>query len=164
MLKLFTKPIFRHLTAGILILIIALGIGWFFGSNGKAELKGELTAVLEEVELLRYTVSEMAKTPKLHVENNVQDVKVKDGSALHFVPKTDIKQLNKREQIELNSFASKNIESFKIKRPPDNLIEVNTIQSTVTPLTKKQKRRMKRIIKRERRLEKKLMKLKKSTL
>jgi len=101
MLNLFTKPFFRHITAGVLILIIALGIGWYFGSNGKAELKGELKAVNEEVDLLRQTVSHLAKQPKIKVHNQIEDVKVKDGSTLDFIPEIEIEQNNIRDPVNL---------------------------------------------------------------
>lgn len=87
---MLTKSIHRHL----LHLIIVLGTGYYFGSEGKAELKGKSDANEKRVEKLEKIVAEKLKQPNLSVNNDIQDVKVKDSSQLHFVPKTDVNQVN----------------------------------------------------------------------
>lgn len=87
------KSIYRHLLHFSLVLVL-IGIGFWYGSEGKAELKGELNAHEDEIKELRGLVSEIAKQPKVNVQNEIQDVKVKDGSQLNFIPETDIKQFN----------------------------------------------------------------------
>lgn len=86
---MLTKSIHRHLLHFVLVLIL-FGVGFWYGSNGKAELKGEIKGIKRELSELR----DNAKKPKISVHNNVEDVKVKDGSQLHFVPDTEIQQIN----------------------------------------------------------------------
>lgn len=86
---MLTKSIYRHLLHFTLVLIL-FGVGFWYGSNGKAELKGEIIGIRSELEELR----DNAKKPKISVQNNVKDVKVKDGAQLSFIPETQVHQIN----------------------------------------------------------------------
>ena len=95
---LIQKSIHRHLIHFFIVLIL-FGVGFYFGSTGKAELKGELNATKKESESnkkdikeLRQILSQIAQQPR--VNNEIRGVKVKDGSQLHFVPDTELQQLN----------------------------------------------------------------------
>ena len=90
---MLTKSIHRHALHFTLVLIL-FGIGYWRGSKGKAELKGELKAMKTEVGTLRVTMHKIAQQPKVNVQNQIEDVKVKDGSQLSFIPETDIQQIN----------------------------------------------------------------------
>ncbi len=92
---LIQKLIHRHLIHFLLVLGL-IGVGFWYGVQGKAELKGEIKGIKSELSELR----ENAKKPKISVHNNVEDVKVKDGSQLHFVPDTEIQQLNIESQVQ----------------------------------------------------------------
>mgnify|MGYP000504163636 CR=1 FL=1 len=104
LLSLFAKPITRHITAGVVILLIVFGGGWFLGykfihkkldkaetkadtNQGKYEELQECFDGLEErYNLMQESIIEIAKQERIRIQNQIQDVKVKDGSDLNFSP------------------------------------------------------------------------------
>lgn len=125
---MLTKSIHRHLLHFSLVLGL-IGVGFWYGAQGKAELKGEIKGIKSELSELR----ENAKKPKISVHNNVEDVKVKDGAQLHFVPDTEIQQIN----------VSKVDWEDKSVLPVQNQIKILEKQKQLDKLKKKNKRKRK---------------------
>ncbi len=102
MLSILTSPILRK----ILTALIAVGIGFYFGYSLRNDqikslrkdtnfTKGQfqqLTASYEQLQTvtdtLQNTIIHLAVQERIQVANYISDTKVKDGSALNFVPKT----------------------------------------------------------------------------
>ncbi len=136
---MLTKSISRHALHFSIVAII-LGFGFWLGSEGKAELKGEIKGVKSELVELR----DNAKKPKISVHNNVEDVKVKDGSQLHFIPDTEIQQLN----------VDSPVQEKKAIIPVKNQMKILKLQERLNNLKSEGKRP-----KRQRKLQERLNKL-----
>lgn len=102
MLSILTSPIFRK----ILTAIIAVGIGFYIGyslrndqikklrknNNITTGINKQLTTNNKELRVTNDTLlaglMSIAKQERIKVDNYITDTKVKDGSQLNFVPKT----------------------------------------------------------------------------
>lgn len=127
---MFKIPFTRHLVQLIIQFVLIGGIGYHFGSIGKAELKGKSTANEKRLETLENLFAEKFMQPNVSVENEIQDVKVKDGSQLHFIPETDIQQFNVSDP-----------EPPKQKTiPAKNQKKINNLQERLNNLKEKGKR------------------------
>lgn len=124
--NIFKIPLIRHIIAGILIFYIG-------------EKKGQIKALYNEITHLRVVVDK----PKIKVENQIQNVKVKDGASLSFSPSTDVRQ--------------NNIQTDSIPVLNDLEIEIKALEAELEGLKSKGKRKGK-----QRRLSKKINTLKKS--
>lgn len=141
---MLTKSLHRHLLHFSIVLIL-IGVGFYFGSTGKAELKGELNAHEDEIKELRQLVSHIAKQPKVNVQNEIKDVKVKNGSKLSFIPDVEVQQINTTTEVK------QPVKAIISTKDQEN---INKLQNQLNRLKSKGKRR-----KKQRKLQEEINKL-----
>lgn len=130
MISILSNPILRKLIAGVLTLAIGFYAGFtlkqkqlkserqeknsYAGKYDQAQI--EIADLKECRDTLLNTVIALAMQERIKVDNHITDTKVKDGSSIHFVPKT---------KAQIIGLTPKPIETLKNSQPqpviPDSI-------------------------------------------